>query len=722
LFRERGARFPTAINATPVLAMLVAGLISVCDWIGSQADRFPYRHEPQALPAYYEYALLRAEEALSAIGLISGHPIGGTFGELFDGLVPRDVQSVTEALSLPEGPCLLIIEAQMGAGKTEAALSVASRLLQNGAASGLYFALPTMATSNAMLDRLLVVAPRLYSGAVNLVLAHGRSRLNSAFQALVESPLASPSAEADAGVVCARWFLSRKRALLGQVGVGTVDQAMQASLRVRHHFVRIFGLATSVVVIDEVHAYDVYMETILERLLEWLGALRTPVILLSATLPERRRAALVRAFLKGLGSERVEVEESSAYPSVTVASGAGVHVQAGRSSPARCIALRRVPTEQPERDLLPHLSEAVRRGGMVGWVRNTVDDAQRAYRAACDRGIPARLFHARYRACDRQRIERQVLDRFGRTGERRGELLIATQVVEQSLDLDFDLLATDLAPIDLILQRMGRLHRHDRHRPPSMETPSLLVVEPPEPAVYELAFGPAAHVYDPVTLWLAHDSLVRRDEIALPTEIRALVEQAYDPATRMARIEDAPNGAALHAAEERLERSLEEREANAKRVCVPPASFDIGGLLCFEDDDESVRALTRDGESATLLLVFWNGSTGRSIDGGSLWEPAPAAPDAWRLAQVLLQETLAVRAYPWERLRPGEKGLARGRGWQDWRKQLDTLLEAIGTRAIAIPVECVGDDFVGHLESDQRQREVRYSPALGLWFPRGGEC
>jgi len=222
---------------------LFAGFVAVSDWIGSQEQYFSYCADPMPLARYYEKALRTAERALSEIGLLPAPPSGASFRTLFPGYEPRDVQRITQDLSAPTGPCLVVIEAQMGAGKTEAALALAERLLTQGDASGVYMGLPTMATSNAVFDRVLDIAPRMFAGPVNLRLAHSRSRSNPAFAAIIERPMGDSlyPPETEAAVACTRWFLSRKRALLGQFGVGTIDQAMQAAMFVRHHFVRVFG-------------------------------------------------------------------------------------------------------------------------------------------------------------------------------------------------------------------------------------------------------------------------------------------------------------------------------------------------------------------------------------------------------------------------------------------------------------------------------------------------
>ena len=333
-------------------------------------------------------------------------------------------------------------------------------------------ALPTMATSNAMFARVEAVAPRLFPAPdVQLALAHGRASRQPRFQLLVQRGLRARDLDTpEASVMCARWLLNKKRILLAQVGVGTIDQTLQAALVVRHQFVRMFGLSRNVVIIDEVHAYDAYMEVLLEHLLGWLGALRVPVVLLSATLPSERRAALARAWrgadtpadgddeVEHVPADDLETAKTRPYPLVSVTTRGGTTTHSNDATPtARTVLLERVL--RPKDDAAhvdataARLLAAARAGARVVWIRNTVGEAQDAFRAvACRAGdVEHRIFHARFRGCDRSRIELEVLDRFGKSAPPGGRVLVATQVVEQSLDLDFDEMHTDLAPIDLLL-------------------------------------------------------------------------------------------------------------------------------------------------------------------------------------------------------------------------------------------------------------------------------
>lgn len=730
--RHRGASLPMRGSPPPAAMELVAGLCSVADWLGSQVvhegrSYFTYRSVPDDLDAYYQRALTNAQHVLDALPLEGAVADDLTFSRLFGFEAPRGIQVLTEELALPDGPSLTILEDRMGAGKTEAALGLVAKMLAARQANGFFVALPTMATSNGIFTRIETFAQRVFRGTVNLRLAHGRARDFDPFVELTRRSLRGrPTTDDDreAEVVCARWFLSRKRALLGQVGVGTVDQAMQAAIKLRHHFVRLFGLAQSVVVIDEVHAYDAYMEVILERLVEWLGALEAPVILLSATLPAVRKIALADAYARGAGWAPGERSTAADYPLVTRRDALGLNTSALKTVERdRSVCVTRVETENAEVAVLPSLEDAVRRGAVVCWIRNTVAEAQRAFDAVTE-GVPALLFHARMRPMDRELIEAEVLANFGKTGARRPMLLIATQVVEQSLDIDFDLLVTDLCPVDLMLQRAGRLWRHERPDRTSrsrLASPELRVVAPVASRRDALQFGPCAWVYDPVTLWLAWDSIADRTEFHLPSQIRALVEDSYDPPRRRARIEGAPIRAALEAAQDKLDDELATRRHNAASVCIDPVA-DAGATLLgvHSDDEDSVRALTRDGESRQFLLVHWEADSeeGTSLD-GARWPLDANAPDAWRCASDLHREVVSVHRSPWESDEEGARPRGEFADWERWEKRCRSFLEAMGMgEVVIVPMRSIeGDRFRGSVRSETgRLRRLEYSRRRGLSF------
>ncbi len=729
MFRDRGAVLPLGANepTCPAVA-LVAGLCSVSDWIGSQAEFFPYEGQPMALPEYFELAVTRADAALDALR-VDAPGAGKTFPELFPATpTPRGVQALVLDLEITREPQLVVVEAPMGVGKTEAALALASRMIEQGAASGLYFALPTMATSNGLFDRVADVVPRMWSGETNLMLAHSKSRRTEALRRLVFKACSPRRAkygdgpfDDEAGAACAKWYLSSKRALLSQIGVGTIDQAMVAALQVRHHFVRLYGLATNVVVLDEIHAYDAYMSVVLERLVEWLGALGTSVILLSATLPAERRMLFEQAFARGarfLPVAPTAGSQSSAYPLVSVTSeaGRGVH-SLQEEPPGYVLEVERVMTDDPESTLLPKLVELAQHG-RVAWIRNTVSEAQQAWEDACALGAKPILFHARMRPRDRAAVEKQVLQGYGRDGNRDCGLVIATQVIEQSLDLDFDLMASDLAPIDLLLQRAGRLHRHlDTRARPAGFGRRLIVVTPTCEDVDALHFGPSGYVYDRVTLWLSNDSVAAKPVIRIPAEMRSLVESVYDSARRSARITSSAAMDQLQEAERKLRDRRRVSETKAAGCAIPPSAFDPVHLATRADDDSTVQALTREAESVGLLLVLWNDeeNAALTLDGTPLVLDADS-PNAWREADLLQDEVVSVPAY-----RVQAEATASGdvRAYDAWRAQAGTFLQAMRMgSAMVVPMRRDARGFKGRLVNRAgRIVTARYTSEKGLWFP-----
>lgn len=529
----------------------IAGLTSVADWFGSSLPRVPFGDDPAA---YFAGALDRAHARLDAAGwphraalLAPGDPptlteVFGYLGKPGRPFAPRALQCAAERLLADSsGPTLLLIEAPMGEGKTEAALYAHLLLQAANGHRGLYVALPTQATGNAMFRRLRrflgerAAARGADAPPLDLQLLHGATLLNREFQGIVVRPNLhdggreapnSPDA-AQEGVRAAEWFTNRKRGLLSAYGVGTVDQALMAVLNTKWQFVRLWGLANRVVVLDEVHAYDTYTGTLIESLVRWLHALGSSVVLMSATLPTKKRRALLDAYGATEG-------EPLPYPRITRAAGGIARSESFIGRPQPTLTVRPAPTEiDALADLLRGLA---RGGGCVGCVVNTVQRAQKLYLALRDEAevLGLQLFHARYPADERLARETRVLDTFGvgtdeqRIARPRRAVVIATQVVEQSLDLDFDVLVTDLAPIDLVLQRAGRLHRHER----SLETrhghrePVLYIAGLATDAIAP-DFGPSEDIYERYVLlrsWLALRDCGR---IALPGEIDRLVQAVY---------------------------------------------------------------------------------------------------------------------------------------------------------------------------------------------------
>ena len=543
---------PLARRRVRRASFALAGLAVLADWIGSRQEWFPYCEPDRDLESYWRSARKQAEHAVTAAGILPARSATHLdYGALIGtDAIPSPMQDWAHRVELPDGPALFMIEDETGSGKTEAALMLAHRLMACGRADGLYVALPTMATANAMFDRLAVAYRRMFTpdALPSIALAHGARDMHDGFRSAVlaagcDEPSYSPDAgwddasETTASAACAAWIADdRRRAFLADAGAGTVDQALLSILPSRHQSLRLLGLMRRVLILDEVHAYDAYMQREIERLLEFQAGLGGSAILLSATLPLSVRQRLADAFTKGVASEAAGQHLGDAnmdYPLATVSGVGGTKSSKvpGQPRRARTLPVRFLRTMQ---EALASVEDAARGGQAVLYIRNTVEDVLEAHAALAAKGLDAEVFHARFAFVDRLRIEKRVVETFGRSGTpdtRAGKVLIATQVVEQSLDLDFDTLVTDLAPIDLLIQRAGRLWRH--HRPHRTGRPELLVVGP-EPIAeagaewFSRAFPRAAYVYkDHARLWLTAKVLSDFGSIESPGALRTLIERVY---------------------------------------------------------------------------------------------------------------------------------------------------------------------------------------------------
>jgi len=564
----------------PALSWWLAGFAVLSDWLGSNTDYFDYCTEVMPLRQYWQdHALPQASEAVKHAGML---PIAAAHTDplsIFTYIQhPTPLQAFVHQLQLPASPQLFILEDVTGAGKTEAALLVSHKLLQAQQASGIYLGLPTMATANAMYQRVLHLANRFYADAAQptIVLAHSASRLAEyqRLKALSEQTSIEPdynhaNADETATTMRSTWITdNRKKALLADIGVGTLDQALLAILPAKHQSLRLLGLHNKVLICDEVHACDRYMLVLLERLLHFQAFIGGSVILLSATLPQQIRQQLVNAYCGGLKipaltlpSAHLPANTYPPYPLVThVYEGVtGEHLEV--SVATRREVQRRVTVQffHDTEAVLTLLKNTQQQNRCACWIRNTVADACEAYQQLLELldqdclKDKVDLFHARFALGDRLAIEERILNYFDANSEaetRAGRILIATQVVEQSLDLDFDVLISDLAPMDLMIQRAGRLCRHvrtasgsrlrDEGAQDQRGTPVFTVVSPPldeAPAAdWYCAFFPrAARVYEEVgKLWLTAQLLQKRGSLVMPDDVRALLEGVYSEAAEQA--------------------------------------------------------------------------------------------------------------------------------------------------------------------------------------------
>ena len=639
---------PALSRMDPGFLVTFAGFVAVCDWVGSNTEFFPYLAGQPADGAHVKRALDRAVLALDSLHLRSWAPTTGvSFHDLFPSITPTALQTRAFDLAEADEPMLMIIEAPTGVGKTEASLAAADRLVARQRLAGMFYGLPTQATSNQMFGRVGdFLAHRYPRQRVNLHLAHGSAHLNEAQRQLQLRAIYDEFA--DGAVVADVWFSGRKRTLLAPFAVGTIDQAMLASLHVKHFFVRMFGLSGKVVVIDEVHAYDAFMSTIVDGLLAWCRAVGTSVILLSATLTRGRRGELLAAW-------GAPPSPDVQYPRIGVATSAGSSWHPLPPGRDRLVGLAHLPAE-PE-GTAAWLEERLAGGGCGAWVCNTVRAAQRAFQVLLARGWPRKdltLFHGRFTVDDRQSLERDVLGRFSKGGARPSRhVVVATQVIEQSLDLDFDVMASEVAPVDLVLQRAGRLHRHVRSRPTSCSAPVLGIVGPP--AGGDPVFGPSAYVYDEHILLRSWLALRSRGALAVPSSSDALLAEVYDPLPPPEEL-----GAALVA---RWKHTAEELEETLQRSRLRPVHTMLGdprhedgfqpGQTTLVDPEDSpdhaplLQARTRDiGKSATLVGLHDDGDGVWRLRPGGTPVDARGAPDA-AAQRALLGAAITVQHPAW---------------------------------------------------------------------------
>lgn len=543
--QDAGIPLPSLPNLA-ALTWLVAGLTVIADWIGSNRTWFPYIAPELSVSAYWLQARDRAENAVARAGILHiPVPKGLSASRLLPAHVADHLSPLQKRVgdvALPDGPLLAIIEDVTGSGKTEAALLLAARLLSDHRADGVFFALPTMATANAMYDRLGAAYLKLFADGAkpSLVLAHGKRKLHDGFSNSILEDAAEQRASLDgyndgASTICAAWIADdRRKAFLAHVGVGTVDQAILGVLPSKHQALRLWGLSDRVLIIDEAHAYDAYVGREIETLLEFHAALGGSAIVLSATLPAAQRRDLAAAFARGLGVKKPVVDENDAYPLLTVVSAEGANALSlpSRKDRMRSLSVRHIASVEKAID---HIVDMAERGAAVAWIRNTVDDAIEAAELLKSRGLEPILLHARFAMGDRLEIETcltEILGRDDKSGKRAGFVIVGTQILEQSLDYDVDVMIMDLAPIDLMIQRAGRLWRHVRAARP-VETPELVVLSPdPDGEIdkdwYRSLSPRAAAVYDNHGIvWRSAKVLFETGRIETPAGVRKLIETVY---------------------------------------------------------------------------------------------------------------------------------------------------------------------------------------------------
>jgi CRISPR-associated endonuclease/helicase Cas3 len=697
---------PPAAVSVPA-AILVTGLVILADWLASQEGFITARQADLAPDAARHFArsLGEANSVLAAAGL-DGLALGWKsfdFQGMFGIAQPNPLQqAVLDQLpaAVGEGPGILVVTTSMGDGKTELALCAERILALHSGSEGFFLGLPTMATSDQMYLRVREYAETITTGPASVTLAHSMAWLNEAYQAAATSassndPLVTAEVEgsasggsraAQARTAASQWLRGAKRPMLARIGVGTFDQALAAVLPVRHNVLRLLALSGRTLIIDEAHACDPYMQVLLQRLLTWLAAFGCPVILLSATLPGSVADRYVRAYLRGAGhsvralpKQRyspgypgwIYVDAKSAKPVVVDKDAA--ERQAAERETALVVEVKRVRHHTyslqtasstralPERSRFAAIEEQLRPlvefGGTAAVVCTTVADAQQTYQYVRDvvfAGVPGcdtqvELLHARLPAADREQRAQRIVTALGKRGPRPERMVvIATQVIEQSLDIDVDLLVSDLAPISLLLQRAGRCWRHERRwvldgrprpRPAWSSGPRLVVLVPSGDSgalAVPRAWGSVYHAY----LLEATDTLLAErcsGTISLPGDVQGLVEAVYGE--RSAFVSQARE--IDEASFETTSRLAWDGEVLAQRTIadcrVIPRPRDVASLARLHDrsiDDEDIG--TRLGvDSVRVVCCYRRGDGVLTLDPDGRRElPAPDARGRFSTEQI----------------------------------------------------------------------------------------
>lgn len=547
-------------------------------------------------------------------------------------------------------PGLMIIEAPTGEGKTEAALLAAEVLAARFGLGGVAVHLPTTATADAMFSRILSWLATLPDDGVesherSLNLLHSRAHLNATFRDLAprrmsvstfdddEEPPSKPRTGEPPSVraTADTWLRGRHRAALADFSVGTIDQFLFLALRSKFLPLRHLGAARKVVVLDEIHAVDVYMSVYLAMALEWCGAHGVPIIALSATLPTAQRDALHTAYGAGVSSRKVRERarprrpprreqpampddtarsEPLTYPVISTTSPSGVALLPVPPSPRRTTTRLELMADD-DTAISTLLDQSLVDGGCVLVVRNTVTRAQATFELLRARyGADVHLMHSRFVGPHRSANDDWLRTRFGPDGTQRPvrAIVVATQVAEQSLDVDFDLIVSDLAPVDLLLQRIGRVHRHPRPRPEALREARCVVVGvddwgalPPHPV------RGSEMVYGRHLLLRTAAVLVARtgDAVTAPDDVAELVEDVYgtwplgppewQPAMHLAREADARQTQARKA--RALSHRIERPQPDGQPI------FDWVGVGVSMGSEERSAAKVRDGEDAIEVIA-----------------------------------------------------------------------------------------------------------------------
>ena len=598
---------------------ILSGLLIMADWLASNTSYFPLIDIDDD-PGDDVYPL-RIEKGIRRFNFPQKTKWKTVIQSKIDfcsrfGFPPNAMQAaVIETACACRSPGILIIEAQMGSGKTEAALAAVEILAKKSGADGIFYGLPTQATADGIFPRLLRWGRDVSKNSTHTIrLVHGAADLNEDYMSLrkpVDKEAVSGD-EDDSSLIAHEWFSGRKQALLADYVVGTVDQALMAGLKQKHVMLRHLGISGKVVVIDECHAYDTYTNEYLKETLKWLGAYGVPVVLLSATLPAAKRKELVFSYLssKMEKSSNIVLSDNNSYPLLTWSDGSEAF-QKTVPEEDTCRLLKVKVCWDNDNDLVKNIRNDLKDGGVAGVIVNTVKRAQEIYKAlaAVEEDTVMILCHAQMVIPDRLEKERNLAAHTGKnSGEKDRErvIVVGTSVLEQSLDIDFDVLYTDLCPVDLLLQRIGRLHRHAHHDPLRPEMLKKPVCHILCGTGQELEKG-ACSIYGEYLLM--RTKAIVPDEIAIPHSIPELVQPVYNDKNDLGltgeKYEKAKSGFFVEGSDKRRKAGLYKFKAPANVKRYSPYDTLRGSMDgTVESIGIKAEAAVRDGDDPVEVLVL----------------------------------------------------------------------------------------------------------------------
>ena len=521
--------------------LLLSGIVVLADWIGSSIEFFPYASATDYgdISAFLVDRKQRASQAISQLGFNAKLAEESAFDSVFDGKTPNAAQqSAFKVATQLTHPMLMVVLSSTGSGKTEIPLGLFAETAIKEDLRGLYFALPTQGTASQNFRRLKNFGDKLsFKGNPQLHLLHSAAEIDQTYGKVKAH--VDDGSNSDFGTVTAsEWFSTTKKGLAATFGGGTIDQALLSVLRVKWMPLRFFALAGKMVIFDEIHSYDTYMTRAINRFLEWAPHIETSVVALSATLPQKAVKELLKSF-----SPQAEPPEGIPYPCVIGVDKSGkvafMPIPIQDFSAHATLSPLLTDSRGPLKAVVNKIEELIANDGNIAVIMNTIGEAQDLAKLIQQsetlRDIELIVYHSRFTVADRADIEDKIRTKYGKDGFGNGQrpdrsIVVATQVLEQSLDVDFDFMISWLAPIDLLLQRLGRLQRFFKMHPRSGER--TLYVAMTDILSGQIKFGVSGLVYFPDILYktaklFVDNKTYQSVPLNLPEAASPLIEAVY---------------------------------------------------------------------------------------------------------------------------------------------------------------------------------------------------